>query len=150
MAFIFIGILATLFMDLWALTLKKIFSISGLDYRFVGRWVYHFKNLKYFHESIFQSSAYKHEQFLGTFTHYAIGIIFAKVLLLWQQNPSLIHCLAIGVITLIAPLFIMQPAFGMGIGASKMPAKFIIWLKSFNAHVSYGLGLYLASRLILR
>ncbi|MCT4641499.1 MAG: DUF2938 domain-containing protein [Bacteriovoracaceae bacterium] len=151
MNFIILGVLATLFMDFWAFLLRTAFSINGLDYRMLGRWFYYFKDFQFFHEKIFTSEPYKHELILGYLVHYGIGIFFAKVLLIWKgeiwlSDPILLPCLIVGFFTIVAPFFIMQPAFGLGIAGSKTPFMFTIWLKSTSAHLSYGIGLYLAAR----
>ena len=147
---IFIGIGATLIMDLWALFLQKFFAISSLDYRFVGRWLGHMRYGQLCHSKIFQSPAVFYEKPLGWFAHYSIGIIFAAILIYvtgkgWLLTPSLWPTLAMGLISTIIPFFIMQPAFGFGFMGSKTPKPFITRLKTLNAHLSFGLGLYIAA-----
>ncbi|MER8439119.1 DUF2938 domain-containing protein [Mesorhizobium sp. M1312] len=60
--------------------------------------------------------------------HYAIGIVFAALLmgvwgLDWVRHPTLLPALLVGMSSIVAPFFIMQPAFGAGIAASKLPIR---------------------------
>ena len=53
-----------------------------------------------------------------------IGITFAIVFVHssgnnWLQHPTLIPAIVFGVVTVLAPFFIMQPAFGLGFAAVK-------------------------------
>ena len=147
---ILLGIFSTLFMDIYSLFMKIIFRINGLDYRFVGRWVYHMKDGVFAHSSIFNAKPASFEVALGWITHYIIGILFSFLLIFvfgtkWLETPSLIPALSIGLITVLAPFFIMQPAFGLGIAGALTPEPNIIKLKSLMAHLSFGVGLYLSA-----
>lgn len=146
---VLVGIGATLFMDAYALLLKA-FGIKSLDYRFVGRWIGHFPKGKFFHHKIMDSPPIIYEQLIGWTAHYAIGITFAFVLLLisgkkWLAAPTLIPALAIGIITVIAPYFIMQPAFGFGIAGSNLPDPGKARFMSLITHSIFGIGLYLSA-----
>jgi hypothetical protein len=60
--------------------------------------------------------------------HYTIGVTFAGLLLSifglqWARSPSLLPALAVGVVTVGAPLLVLQPAFGAGIASSKTPGR---------------------------
>ncbi|POB13573.1 DUF2938 domain-containing protein [Halobacteriovorax sp. DA5] len=149
MKIIILGILATLFMDLWAYMMKITFNIKGLDYKLVGRWAYYITQGTFFHQTIIQTKPAPNESLIGWSIHYLIGIFFAIVLIIifgsdWLVAPQLIPALIVGLITLLAPFYIMQPAFGFGVAASLTPAPFQTRVKSIMAHTSYGVGLYLA------
>jgi hypothetical protein len=146
---VLIGIGATLIVDLWGIILS-LFSIKSLDYRFVGRWIAHFPEGKFVHKDIMKTAPARGELIIGWIVHYFIGIAFAFLLLLiygkaWLEKPNLYHALIIGVITLIAPLFIMQPAFGFGIASSQLPKPNIRRLKSMATHLVYGIGLFITA-----
>lgn len=150
---LFLGGLATLFMDLWAFLLKIAFGVQGLDYRYLGRWVAYFPKKVFLHKSIFNANPVSGELLLGYFLHYMIGVFFAACLLLiygqeWVANPSILPALILGIATVFAPFFIMQPAFGMGIAGSLTPNPSIVRLKSLMAHISYGFGLYFAGLIL--
>ncbi|MCS4226946.1 DUF2938 domain-containing protein [Sphingobacterium sp. BIGb0165] len=147
---IIIGIGATLIMDIYALFLRYIFNIFSLDMGIVGRWIGHFKHGVFVHQNIIQAEKIKGERIIGWVAHYLIGISFAFLLLLicgvkWAYNPTFLPALAIGILTTIAPWFMMQPAFGFGIAASKTPNPLVARLKSLQAHTVYGIGLYLTA-----
>ncbi|OUR96910.1 hypothetical protein A9Q84_11280 [Halobacteriovorax marinus] len=150
---IFIGVGATLFMDLWSLVLRKIFNIKGLNYEMVGRWIGHLPKGKFRHQRIDQANKVIGEKFIGWSSHYIIGIIFSALLISlwgveWISSPSLIPALIIGISTVLAPFLILQPALGAGVFAKNTPKPNIARLKSIMAHTSYGLGLYLSGRLL--
>ena len=147
-----IGIGATAFMDLWAFILKTFFNISGLNYAMVGRWIGHIASGKITHESIGKSPEISGELAIGWTAHYIIGILFAAILLSitglnWATSPSLLPAVSMGLITVGFPFLFMQPCFGMGFAASKLPNAHIMQIKSLSAHLSFGVGLYIAALL---
>lgn len=62
----------------------------------------------------------------------------------WLYQPTFLVCIIVGVATTAAPWFMMQPAFGFGIAASKTPKPVTARLRSLQAHAIYGFGLYIA------
>ena len=147
---IIIGIGATLVMDLWGFLLLKIFKLKGLNYAFVGRWIGHFPKKVFRHKNIMAAKEIKNELLYGWLAHYTIGISFAYLLLLlegteWLLNPTILPALLIGLITVIAPFFMMQPAFGMGIAAAKTPTPNTNRIKSIGTHLVFGFGLYISA-----
>lgn len=76
-----IGMGATAFMDVWALFLKMVANISGLDYAMVGRWIGHMPSGKITHENIGSSPAIHGESAIGWIAHYTTGGLFAAALL---------------------------------------------------------------------
>ncbi|MCC5811875.1 MAG: DUF2938 domain-containing protein [Ectothiorhodospiraceae bacterium] len=146
-----IGIGATLVMDLWGWIQKRVFHAPPLDYALVGRWIGHFPQGQFRHDSIMAASPVGGERAWGWIAHYVIGIVFAVLLvslwgLEWVQGPTLAPALAVGVGSVVIPFFIMQPAFGIGIAGSRTPKPTITRLKSLAAHLSFAIGLYLAAK----
>lgn len=144
-----IGVGATLLMDAWAFVLRQ-FGVPSLNFAFLGRWLGHLPEGKWFHESIGKATPVRGELALGWLAHYSIGISFSALLLAtfglgWARSPSLPPALAIGVVTVIAPLFVLQPALGAGIASSKTPTPVFNSFKSVVTHTVYGFGLYLAA-----
>ena len=145
-----IGVGATLVMDLWAIFLKRCFGTPSLDYAMVGRWLGHFPQGRFRHPNIAQADPVPGERILGWCAHYAIGITFAALLLAiwgldWARHPTFFPPVFIGVVTVVAPFFIMQPGMGAGVAASKTPHPNIARIRSLAAHTVYGLGLYLSA-----
>ncbi|MEZ4970395.1 MAG: DUF2938 domain-containing protein [Flavobacteriaceae bacterium] len=147
-----IGIGATFTMDIYAFTLN-LFGIKGLDYRFLGRWIGHLFNGKFYHNKIFDATPVKYEQIIGQVSHYSIGITFTFLLVAvfgkkWVDNPTLFPALIIGLLTMAAPFFILQPAFGLGVAGSNLPDPNKARIMSLIIHCVYGVGLYLSTLLV--
>lgn len=148
-----VGIGATAVMDAWGLMLRHVYGVSGLDYRLVGRWLGHMARGRFRHDGIGKAAMVPGEAALGWAAHYAIGIGFAAGLVAmqgdhWLRLPTLLPALLTGLVTLAAPWLVMQPAFGMGVAASRMPDPTAARLRSLITHLVFGLGLYAAGRVI--
>lgn len=149
-----IGTGATVVLDAWLLLLQRL-GIPALNFTFLGRWVGHLFRGRFAHAAIARADPIPGELAIGWFTHYAIGIAFAAVLVAsqdaaWLRQPSLLPALATGICTVLAPLFVLQPAMGAGLASSKTatPARNV--LRSIANHVVFGLGLFLAALLAAR
>jgi len=144
------GLLATLLMDGWSLARRYLLASPSLNYALVGRWIVWMSKGRYFHHTIYDTPAVKGETVAGWAVHYLTGMAFAFIPLLlqgrqWSEHPDLLSALMSGFISLVAPFFIMQPALGWGIAASKTPAPGKARLNSAMTHLIYGLGLYLSA-----
>jgi hypothetical protein len=122
---IFIGVGATIVMDTWLLFLRWR-GISTLNYAFLGRWIGHLPRGRWTHDRIAAAAPIPGEMWIGWSAHYAIGIGFAALLvslcgLEWVRSPALLPALIVGGATVVAPLFILQPALGAGIASSRTP-----------------------------
>lgn len=143
---VLIGVGATALMDLWAAVLRR-FGIQSLNFAFLGRWLGHLPDGQFLHASIAKAEPVRGELLLGWCAHYGIGISFATLLVVtagldWARAPSLGPALLLGLVTVVAPLFILQPALGLGIASSKTPTPVFNALKSVATHTVFGLGLY--------
>jgi len=144
-----IGAGATLVLDLWSLLLKRL-GVPVLDFSLLGRWMGHIPRGRWFHERIAQAAQVRGEAWMGWSMHYAVGVAFAALLvsvygLAWVRSPTLFPALLIGVVTVAAPLFILQPALGAGIASSRTPRPVFNSLKTLVNHAVFGVGLYLAA-----
>jgi hypothetical protein len=144
-----IGVGATVMMDLWALVLRR-FGVSTLNFALLGRWLGHLPKGRWRHESIARAASVKGELAIGWCAHYSIGITFAAFLLStfgldWARTPTLYPALLIGLVTVLFPLLILQPALGAGIASSKTARPFFNTMKSVVTHAIFGIGLYLAA-----
>ncbi len=148
-----IGIGATAFMDLWALLQRRLFGIPLGNFALLGRWIGHMRHGRFTHEAIAAAQPVAGEQALGWVAHYLVGIMFATLLLAicgmdWARQPSPWQALTFGIATVLVPYLILQPAYGLGIAASRAPQPNVARLRSFVAHVTFGIGLYLAALLV--
>jgi hypothetical protein len=103
------------------------------------------------HASIAKAEPVRGELLIGWGAHYSIGIGFAALLLgtfglEWARSPTLLPALFIGIVTVVAPLFVLQPAFGAGIASSRTPRPVFNSAKSLLTHTVFGLGLFVAAR----
>lgn len=147
-----VGIGATAVMDVWTQALKRM-GVATLDYALLGRWTGHLAKGRLMHTNIGQAKAIAAERPLGWAIHYAIGIAFAGLLAVvagwpWFHTPTLLPALAVGMATVGAPLFVLQPTMGAGFMASKTPMPLKNCLRSLATHTVFGLGLYLSATLI--
>lgn len=145
-----LGVGATALMDLWGLVRKRLLGLAPPDYGLVGRWLAGFAHGRFRHESIARSPAVVRERLIGWSAHYLIGIAFAAVLLsaagpAWVHEPTLAPALLVGIATVAAPFFLMQPGMGAGIAAARTPHPAAARLQSLVTHAVFGLGLYVTA-----
>lgn len=146
---IFIGAGATVVIDVWAALLRR-FGVPSLNFAFLGRWLSYLPQGRFIHAKIASTPPARGEALLGWLAHYAIGVSFAGLLLAifgldWARSPTLGPALLVGIGTLPAPLFVLQPALGAGIASSKTPRPVFNTFKSLTTHVVFGVGLFLAA-----
>jgi hypothetical protein len=144
------GVAGALLMDVWAYALRRRFGIQTLDYALLGRWIGHMPRGRFFHARIASAPSVPGERPLGWLAHYAIGICFALLLLAiwgieWTWQPTVAPALIIGLGTIVAPWFVMQPAMGAGIAGSRTPSPTATRVRNLGSHAVYGLGLYFAA-----
>lgn len=149
------GIGASLLMDAWNLLLRRITGIRSLDYCLLGRWLLHMPGGTFSHASITAAPPKRLECAVGWIAHYSIGIAFALVFLAlqssgWLAHPTLLPALLFGIATVVFPLFIMQPALGLGIASSRTPRPTQARLKSLATHTVFGVGMYLCAHVVSR
>jgi len=146
---VLIGAGATIVMDLWAVLLRQ-FGVPSLNLAFLGRWIGHLPRGRWMHPRIAEAAPVRGEAWIGWCAHYAIGVSFAALLLWtfgvrWAHAPSLLPALSIGIATVVAPLFILQPAMGAGVASSRTPTPVFNSVKSLVTHTVFGVGLYVAA-----
>jgi hypothetical protein len=140
-------------MDLWGLFLKRAFNIPPPNYCLVGRWLLHMSGGVFRHKSISAAAPKPGECAAGWFAHYLIGVLFACAFVAlatqeWLRAPTPLPALGFGVVTVVIPFFIMQPAFGLGPAAARTPNPTQARLRSLMNHFAFGLGLYLSALLL--
>lgn len=149
-----IGVGATAVMDIWALIARRAFGIPTSDWAMVGRWVGHFPQGRFKHDSIAKAASVRGELAIGWATHYFTGIAYAALIVAvcgldWARAPTLGPAVLVGVLTMVAPFFVMQPGMGAGIAASKTPKPNAARLRSLMNHAVFGVGLYVAASVVV-
>jgi Protein of unknown function (DUF2938) len=145
-----VGLGATLVLDLWSVFLNRVFNIPLPNYCFVGRWLRYMTEGIFRHSKIAAAPQKLAECTVGWIAHYAIGVIFALLLVIlgppqWLREPTLLPAMIVGFATVAFPYLVMQPSFGLGIAASKTPNPTEARIRSLMNHAVFGLGLYLSA-----
>ena len=142
-----IGIGATVLMDIWAVLLWKAFGQARPNWAPVGRWFWHLKNGTVFHDDIGKAEPYANELALGWIGHYAVGILYGVILALivgsaWFAAPTFLPAWILGIVTVGAGWFLLQPGLGIGFAASKLPNANTVRVLNLVSHTVFALGLY--------
>jgi hypothetical protein len=149
-----IGLGATLLMDVWNLLLKGLLGVPSLNFCFVGRWLLHIPDGKFAHLSIGEAPAKRFECAIGYAAHYSIGVIlaigFVAVSGSWLRAPTLLPALLYGIVTVVFPFFILQPAMGLGVASAKAKNPLQARVKSLATHSVFGAGLYVCALVLGR
>ena len=148
-----IGAGATAVMDLWGVARARVFGMPAADYALVGRWIGWMPRGRFRHPSIKAAPPVPGEKAIGWIAHYATGIAFAALLLAlygaeWAARPTPGPALLVGVATVAAPFFLMQPGMGMGVAASRAPRPNAARLQSLVTHAVFGFGMFVAAFLL--
>lgn len=146
---VLVGVGATLVMDLWTLLLKRL-GVTTLNYAMIGRWAGHVLEGRWKHAAIGKAAPVRGERGWGWLLHYAIGLGFAALLVLfagqgWLRQPTLWPALLFGVVSVLVPLCVVQPALGAGYFAANTPAPAKNCLRSLATHGVFGFGLFLSA-----
>ena len=142
-----IGIGATVLMDIWAVLLWKAFGQARPNWAPVGRWFWHLKNGAVFHDDIGKAEPYANELALGWIGHYAVGMLYGVVLALivgetWFAAPTFLPAWILGIVTVGAGWFLLQPGLGIGVAAAKLPNANTVRVLNLVSHTVFALGLY--------
>lgn len=150
---IVMGLGATLTFDLLAMLLKYAFKITPSNICLVGRWVRYIPEGTFKHSNIESAPQKSGECTVGWIAHYTIGIMFAIAFVTfagnnWLQHPTPVPAIIYGVVTVLAPFLILQPAFGLGFAASKTGNPAQARFRSLMNHTAFGVGLYFIGLLV--
>lgn len=148
-----IGTGATVLMDIWAIILFKFFGQGRPNWAPVGRWFWHLREGKVFHDDIGKAKPYANELALGWISHYVIGIVYAYMLVMftgtsWLAQPTFLPAWIWGIITVAAGWFLLQPGLGIGWAASKLPNANKVRFLNLVSHTVFAVGLYGTALLI--
>jgi hypothetical protein len=142
-----IGIVATIGQDIWEVIVNHIFRWPTAGPALIGRWLGHMPRGVFVHRSIRESAAVPNEQLIGWVAHYLTGIVYGVtylgfVRICLSSDPTIISAVIFGLVSLIAPWFVVQPGMGIGFFASKAPRPGMVRLVSLSLHLVFGLSLY--------
>lgn len=150
-----IGIGGTAAMDLWAALLAAVFGLPKPNWGLVGRWFAHLAKGTFFHKDITAAQAIPNETELGWLAHYAIGILYAAALIVfagreWLSNPTFLPAWIVGLVTVGAGWFILQPGMGAGWAASLRPNAMQIRGLNLVSHTVFAAGMFATALLFSR
>jgi hypothetical protein len=149
-----IGIGGTALLDLWALLLKTTLGLPTPPWHLVGRW---FAGMPSGHfvrrEGIANVPPVPSELAIGWTMHYVVGVSFAAAVLLiwgvqWAHSPTFLPALIVGLITVGAGWFVLQPGMGVGVACNKAPKPNVARLQNVVGHVVFAIGMYGTALLI--
>ena len=147
-----IGILATLFMDLFSIINKKLFKITPLNYAIIGRWVLHWKSCKFAHNNIMQTQTLKNELVLGWIIHYITGVswtyLYFVMCTYFSYEINLLNTIIFTSITTLLPFMVIQPFLGFGFFAYKTPSPIHSIRNSLIAHITFGVGIFYSYKIL--
>ena len=147
-----VGVLSTMTMDLLSLAALRLRLTAPLTPNVMGRWFAWMARGQMLHADIAQTAAVGHEIGIAFPIHYAIGVVLASIFLWitatfgWPRSFTV--SLAFGVLTNVLPWLLMFPAMGYGFFGWHGPAGTRLFTSSFISHAAYGLGLWLAARIV--
>lgn len=151
---VLIGIAATALLDIWAQLLKAVSKLPTPPWHLIGRWFAGMPRGTFVHrQGIGQSPEVANELRIGWVMHYAVGIIFAAALLLiwgvqWVHAPTFAPALIVGLVTVGAGWFILQPGMGVGVACSKAPNPNLARALNIIGHVVFAIGLYCSALIV--
>jgi len=151
---ILIGVLATALFDVWlAFVQPRIFGSPFNGFPSFGRWVGNFPKGRFIYDDFAKAAPVAHENLIGWIFHYAVGILFTGILVFvwgtdWLAAPNLTPALIVGIGSVVAPLCIIQPAYGLGFFASKTPKPRQAQMRSLVGHTVFGFCLYAAGLVV--
>ncbi|HTU68350.1 MAG TPA: DUF2938 family protein [Steroidobacteraceae bacterium] len=151
------GLTATVAIDLWATFANRVLGWPRTNWSLVGRWIGHMRDGQFTHESIGSSPPIGHESIVGWAFHYLVGFLYAALYLVYvsaaqRGQPTVLSAVLFGLVTMLSPWLLMQPALGLGFCASIAPRPTLVRLQNLIIHVSFGLTLYysyLASKTLI-
>lgn len=148
-----IGVGATALIDIWAILLAALFGLPRPNWGMVGRWVWHLRDGKVFHDDIGKAQPYAHELALGWAFHYLVGLVYGVILVLatgaaWLTAPTFLPAFILGIVTVGAGWFLLAPGMGAGWAASKTPNPTKTRVLNLISHTVFAIGLFGTALLI--
>ncbi len=142
-----LGVFATAIIDIWATFSNRALKFPRTNWAMVGRWLGHIPSGKFIHNPVSSSPEIKYENSIGWVFHYSIGVTYAAIyvaLVVWVlgANATLLAAWVFGLLTILSPWLILQPALGLGVCAVKAPKPNMVRAQNIAIHSIFGLALY--------
>lgn len=144
---IVVGIGGTAAMDAWAIFLWAACGQGRPDFGPMGRWFWHLHRGTVFHPDIGEAAAFRRETALGWLGHYAVGVVYGVVLVAltgrrWLEAPTFLPACVLGIVTVGAGWFLLQPGMGAGWAASRLPHPWRVRGMNLLAHTVFAAGMF--------
>ena len=143
-----VGIIATVTLDLWQQIFHLAFGVPTTNWGMIARWMGHMPEGQFTQRDIGKTSPVPYEGPLGWVIHYVVAVSLAVVYLLlmrfvFDAPPNFVSAMLYAVATVCITWFVIEPALGLGVMASKAPNRASVLTLDFTTHLSYGVGIYL-------
>ena len=147
---VIVGVVATTIMDLYQQVIRMVSGLARTNWALVGRWIALMPRGRFMHDTIADAPAVGGEDGIGWLFHYLIGIVFAGVYLIivygpMASEPNIVNGLVFGLVTLVFPWLVLQPALGFGVCAVKLPNRSTVRTQNFASHLVFGAALYIGA-----
>ena len=149
-----VGVGGTILMDLWAILLSFLLGQKRPNWAPVGRWFWHLARRKSLSRRYRQGRhPMTHELALGWIGHYVVGILYGILLVAvagaaWLAAPTFLPAWIVGIVTVAAGWFLLQPGLGIGWAASKLPNANQVRLLNLVSHTVFAAGMYWTALLV--
>ena len=140
-------------MDLLSTVAFKLRLTAPLSPHLIGRWFVSVARAQLYHADIARVAPVNHEVAIAAPVHYAIGVALTSVYLwgiseLGWPKHSLAIALAFGLCTSVFPWLLMFPSMGYGFFGAHGPAGTRLFLSSLLSHAFFGVGIWVAVRIV--
>lgn len=141
------GLFATVAIDIWATFANRALGLPRTNWALVGRWLGHLPARRFVHRPIGAAAPVGNELLIGWAFHYLIGLLYAALYFAYawiaaDGEPTLRSAILFGLLTLLSPWFILQPALGLGVCARRAPRPHHVRLQNIIIHSIFGAALY--------
>ena len=147
------GVIATVSMDVLSVVAVRVRLIAPLSPNLIGRWFASVARAHPLHADIARAAPSGHELAIALLGHYAIGMFLTALFVVMANRAgwparSLSPALAFGMCTNVFPWLVMFPAMGYGFFGAHGPDGTRLFVSSLASHGFFGLGIWIAWRLM--
>lgn len=144
---VIVAVIANLVTDLYELGLER-FLGKTRDWHLVGRWVANMLNGSLVLDPTDEMRTVSGEFALGWVFHYIVAVVYVAayllgVRLILGEPPSMSTAIGFGILTVVAPWFVLMPCLGVGVFAMNAAKPNFVRIASLSVHVVFGIGIYL-------